>query len=313
MRPVSCPLTHGPSVLRIAAFCIPSKTPPIFNAPKAPESARRAQCGAQQHRVASQGGALSEERPQLLQRLAVIACVGLLQLGRPALAAEQTGAQSSRLSESPAESTTAPPSPAAADGKTRLVRSLLLQDGAAEVQPPAPAPVQPSSSPRVQGEGAPEPKPASPATSSGSDQQLPESMLSPSPIPQAPAKGPAPAAQPGPESSAPAASGAKSFRQEEAEKETKKLLDEEEERRKTRRRKKGRIRELEEIRAELAEKELVLLGKEQELLEKDQSVQVLREELDLERKLRTLLTKEKEKAEEEAALAMGLCTGGSIF
>ena len=40
----------------------------------------------------------------------------------------------------------------------------------------------------------------------------------------------------------------------------------------------GRIRELEEIRAELAEKELVLLGKEQELLERDQSVQVLREE-----------------------------------
>jgi hypothetical protein len=36
-------------------------------------------------------------------------------------------------------------------------------------------------------------------------------------------------------------------------------------------------------------------------------------QLDLERKLRTLLTKEKEKAEEEAALAMGLCTGGSIF
>lgn len=40
----------------------------------------------------------------------------------------------------------------------------------------------------------------------------------------------------------------------------------------------GRIRELEEIRAELAEKELVLLGKEQELLERDQTVQVLREE-----------------------------------
>ena len=37
------------------------------------------------------------------------------------------------------------------------------------------------------------------------------------------------------------------------------------------------------------------------------------QQLDLERKLRTLLTKEKEKAEEEAALAMGLCTGGSIF
>ena len=43
----------------------------------------------------------------------------------------------------------------------------------------------------------------------------------------------------------------------------------------------GRIRELEEIRAELAEKELVLLGKEQELLERDQSVQVLREEASL--------------------------------
>ena len=43
----------------------------------------------------------------------------------------------------------------------------------------------------------------------------------------------------------------------------------------------GRIRELEEIRAELAEKELVLLGKEQELLERDQSVQVLREEVRL--------------------------------
>ena len=36
-------------------------------------------------------------------------------------------------------------------------------------------------------------------------------------------------------------------------------------------------------------------------------------QLELEKKLRTLLTKEKEKAEEEAALAMGLCTGGSIF
>lgn len=32
-------------------------------------------------------------------------------------------------------------------------------------------------------------------------------------------------------------------------------------------------------------------------------------QLDLERKLRGLLTKEKEKAEEQAALAMGLCTG----
>ena len=48
---------------------------------------------------------------------------------------------------------------------------------------------------------------------------------------------------------------------------------------KSRGRKKGRIRELEEIRSELAEKELVLLGKEKELLDKDQTVQVLREEV----------------------------------
>ena len=41
----------------------------------------------------------------------------------------------------------------------------------------------------------------------------------------------------------------------------------------------GRIRELEEIRAELAEKELVLLGKQQELLERDQTLAVLREEV----------------------------------
>ena len=36
-------------------------------------------------------------------------------------------------------------------------------------------------------------------------------------------------------------------------------------------------------------------------------------QLELERKIRTLLSKEKEKAEEEAALAMGLCTGGAML
>ena len=36
-------------------------------------------------------------------------------------------------------------------------------------------------------------------------------------------------------------------------------------------------------------------------------------QLELERKLRALLTKEKERAEEEAALAMGLCGGGLGF
>lgn len=36
-------------------------------------------------------------------------------------------------------------------------------------------------------------------------------------------------------------------------------------------------------------------------------------QLEIEKKLRTLLTKEKEKAEEEATLAMGLCTGSSML
>ena len=36
-------------------------------------------------------------------------------------------------------------------------------------------------------------------------------------------------------------------------------------------------------------------------------------QLEIEQKLRALLTKEKEKAEEEAALAMGLCTGGAML
>lgn len=87
----------------------------------------------------------------------------------------------------------------------------------------------------------------------------------------------------------------------------------EEGRKKASRKGRGRIRELEEIRAELAEKELTLLQKEAELLEKEQTVMVLREELEIERRIRTLLTKEKEKAEEEAALAMGLCSGASML
>jgi hypothetical protein len=57
----------------------------------------------------------------------------------------------------------------------------------------------------------------------------------------------------------------------------------------------------------------VLVGKERELLEKEQTLLVLREELEVERKLRALVTKEKEKAEEEAALAQALCTGGSML
>lgn len=76
---------------------------------------------------------------------------------------------------------------------------------------------------------------------------------------------------------------------------------------------KGRIRELEEIKAELAKKELELLSKENALLEKEQSMLVLRQELEIERNIRALITKEKEQAEEEAALAMGLCTGSTML
>ena len=36
-------------------------------------------------------------------------------------------------------------------------------------------------------------------------------------------------------------------------------------------------------------------------------------QIEIEKKLRGLLTKDKEKAEEEAALAMGLCMGGSML
>lgn len=72
--------------------------------------------------------------------------------------------------------------------------------------------------------------------------------------------------------------------------------------------KKTRIRYLQEMREELAEKEEMLLEKQQELLQKDQNLAVLQEELELERKIRALLTKEKEKAVEEAQLAIGLCS-----
>jgi len=78
-------------------------------------------------------------------------------------------------------------------------------------------------------------------------------------------------------------------------------------------RRKGRIRELEEMRQELAENEIILLEKEKQLLAQEQTLQVLQEELELEKKLRALLTKEKDKANEEAALAIGLCSQGSLL
>lgn len=116
---------------------------------------------------------------------------------------------------------------------------------------------------------------------------------------------------------------------------TKRLAAEEEERRAARKKRRNRLRELEEIRSDLAERELELLQKSAELQEKEQTLAVLKEEvcicvyqqwsnavsglntttvqIELEKRLRTLLTKEKEKAEEQAALAIGLCTGGSML
>lgn len=92
-----------------------------------------------------------------------------------------------------------------------------------------------------------------------------------------------------------------------------KAAEEQDERKKKVKKKKGRLRELEQIRADLAAKEVELLEKESELLGLEQTVSVLREELELERKIRILLTKDKEKAEEQAALAMGLCGGAGLL
>ena len=75
----------------------------------------------------------------------------------------------------------------------------------------------------------------------------------------------------------------------------------------------GRIKELEDIKAQLAVKELELLSKENALLEKEQSISVLRQELEIERKLRDLIIKEKEDAEEEALLSKSLCTGSTML
>lgn len=75
----------------------------------------------------------------------------------------------------------------------------------------------------------------------------------------------------------------------------------------------GRIKELEDIKAQLAVKELELLSKENALFEKEQSISVLRQELEIERKLRDLIIKEKEDAEEEALLSKSLCTGSTML
>ncbi|MEW5304382.1 MAG: hypothetical protein WDW36_006993 [Sanguina aurantia] len=139
-------------------------------------------------------------------------------------------------------------------------------------------------------------------------QQAPSAAPEASTSRSAPASPLPPAAQQPPNSAAPAPLDAVALSDEAA----RRLLQQEEGRRR-KSKGKGRLRELEEIRFELAEKELALLQKQVELLEKDQTLAVLKEELELERKLRALLTKEKDRAEEEAALATGLCTGGAML
>lgn len=60
---------------------------------------------------------------------------------------------------------------------------------------------------------------------------------------------------------------------------TKRLAAEEEERGATRKKRRNRLRELEEIRSDLAERELELLQKSAELQEKEQTLAVLKEEV----------------------------------
>lgn len=78
----------------------------------------------------------------------------------------------------------------------------------------------------------------------------------------------------------------------------------------------SRMQELQEARAELQAKEQELRRKSSELQElsseKNQTIAILRDELDIERTLRSLLERDKEKAEEIAALAMNLCSGVTI-
>ncbi|KAG7672529.1 hypothetical protein NADE_001651 [Nannochloris sp. 'desiccata'] len=183
----------------------------------------------------------------------------------------------------------------------------LLSLGLASILPkPALAEILPSPSPAqntATGASPSSQAPSSPPT------KAPSSSINPTPREGSEAQ-----TQPGSSNSSPSSSKVPKGSTELSEEAAKKLSAEQEERKRGRKKGKGRIRELQEIRAELAEKELVLLEKQQELLEKEQTVMVLREELEIERKLRALLSKQVKKAEEEAALAMGLCgVGGSML
>eukprot|EP00873_Tetraselmis_striata_P035981 jgi/Tetstr1/456245/TSEL_043006.t1 len=103
--------------------------------------------------------------------------------------------------------------------------------------------------------------------------------------------------------------GAKRKSVEQLEEEARRILEEEEALAAAAKQAKRRnkLQELQEVRGSLRRKQVEILEKQEELLEKDQTVQVLQMELELERNLRELLIKEKEKAEEQAKLALGLC------
>jgi hypothetical protein len=76
---------------------------------------------------------------------------------------------------------------------------------------------------------------------------------------------------------------------------------------------KSRLREIQELRDSLATKEFALMQKQQELEDKDRSMNVLTEQLALEKKLRDILIEEKDRAIEEAKLAAGLCSQGGMM
>ena len=69
----------------------------------------------------------------------------------------------------------------------------------------------------------------------------------------------------------------------------------------------GRLEELNAVRLELDLKELEMREKTQELLRQEQTAAVLQEELELARRLNTILKTELDQANEKSKLSMGLC------
>ena len=75
----------------------------------------------------------------------------------------------------------------------------------------------------------------------------------------------------------------------------------------------GRLKELNDLRLELDLKELEVRQKSQELLRQEQTTAVLQEELELARRLNTILKSELDSAKEESKLSMGLCAQVGTF